>query len=173
VKCFFGEGSHQSRSRRTLYREAVRLRSPGSQATRRSRGWLRTLGSMPRRKHLRRRRCTTSRVPPRRLCNAFSVIDSEWTVSQGGAAPQGGFACPGLWGVTPSAYGSAIAPPMQPGRCFTAVPYGASMIFSPFFPGTYAPGYLLSSLRDCRAAAQRHTTRRRLERVEDEVGGSR
>ena len=34
-------------SRRTPYRVAVTLRSPGSQATRRSRGWLRTLGRPP------------------------------------------------------------------------------------------------------------------------------
>ena len=35
---------------------------------------LRTLGSVPPREHLRRGRCTTMRVPQRRLCNAFGVI---------------------------------------------------------------------------------------------------
>ena len=31
-------------------------------------------------------------------------------------------------------------------------PYGASATYLPFFPGAYAPGYLLSSLWDCRIA---------------------
>ena len=47
VMHFFGGFPSRWQSRQTLYREAVTLRSPGSQATRRSRGWLRTLGHQP------------------------------------------------------------------------------------------------------------------------------